>query len=81
MHMRAGDALNQPFQTTLGGKVVRRARATMRAGPGLCHLPGVLTQAAGASSGKLGDHAAGVACPLSPVVRASSYSREMSLFV
>jgi hypothetical protein len=23
--MRAGDALNEPIQTTLGGKVVRRA--------------------------------------------------------
>lgn len=44
---------------------------------GLPHLPRRID----GSRGKLINHAAGVACPLSPIVRASSYSCEMSLFV
>lgn len=58
--------------------VGRRANATRGlVEPGLTHLPRRIE----VRCGKRVDHAAGLAFSLSPMARASSYSREMSLFV
>lgn len=61
---------------TLSTAVPGTARHHKRAGPDLRSY-----RARDGGSGLLIDHAAGLACALSPAAGASSYSCEMSLFV